>query len=80
MTLDFRANRWPKMLTAMSDFERALASGVRKRGTRVSPRDLFECFTRRKWDLVCPACGYSFRRGLDAINRASHKMSTKRKV
>jgi hypothetical protein len=61
------------MLTTQGDFDLALKSYVRKRGVRISPRDLYECFSRRRWDLVCPGCGYSFRKGLDQINAASHR-------
>ncbi len=72
-TLDFQANRWPKLLSDQGDFDLALGSKVRKSGKRLAPREIFESFSRGKWDLVCPGCGYSLRRSLVAINLASHR-------
>jgi hypothetical protein len=74
VTLDVQANRWPRMMDAQGDFDLALKSYMRKRGARISARDLYECFVRRRWDLVCPGCGYSLRKAMTHINNMSHRM------
>ena len=79
VTLDFQAKSWPKLLGAHLDFQRLLTGYVRKHGKRVSSREIYESVCRDQWDLICPECGYSLRRDLQRLNKASHTMGGRRR-